>query len=63
MLLASVQIIPKYSLSLQIELNKTNYYPTLLLEYKQRAKREQRSHDICTRLIPTGRVKLKNLAS
>ena len=32
------------------------YYPTLL-------RRVQISHDICTRLIPPGRVKFKTLAS
>ena len=33
------------------------------VEYKYRAKRVQISHDICTRLIPPGRVKFKTLAS
>ena len=33
------------------------------VEYKYRAKRVQISHDICTRLIPPGRVKIKTLAS
>ena len=32
------------------------------VEYKYRAKRVQISHDICTRLIPPGRVKFKTLA-
>ena len=33
------------------------------VEYKYRAKRVQISHDICTRLIPPGRVKFKTVAS
>ena len=33
------------------------------VEYKYRAKRVQISHDICTRLIPPGRVKFKTLSS
>ena len=33
------------------------------VEYKYRAKRVQISHDICTRLIPPGRVKFKTLTS
>ena len=33
------------------------------VEYKYHAKRVQISHDICTRLIPLGRVKFKTLAS
>ena len=33
------------------------------VEYKYRAKGVQISHDICTRLIPPGRVKFKTLAS
>ena len=47
---------------------KTSMYVVLIIqlcfvEYKYRAKRVQISHDICTRLIPPGRVKFKTLAS
>ena len=39
------------------------YYPTLLRRVQISRERVQISHDICTRLIPPGRVKFKTLAS
>ena len=51
----SVVIKYRFILSIIIQL--------CFVEYKYRAKRVQISHDICTRLIPPGRVKFKTLAS